>query len=104
MSEEKSGAAASFRATVPDCASLHPGYEAGLPASRELPLVRRVIRLIHRKLVHGRLPQMLGKALRRQIDLTFGDALGEGGVEIEHRAVHAEQRAQPVQFSGVAPL
>ena len=26
MSEEKSGAAASFRAAVPDCASLHPGY------------------------------------------------------------------------------
>ncbi|MGY4496622.1 hypothetical protein ACVWYH_000549 [Bradyrhizobium sp. GM24.11] len=47
---------------------------------------------------------MLGEARRCQIDLAFGDALGERAVEVRDRTLHAEQRAQPLHFLCVTPL
>src|SRR5436305_11238007 len=91
-----------FRAVVPDYASLHPGYKARLPP--ELALVRGVVRLIDRELVHRRLPQMLGKARRCEIDITLGDAFCQRPVQISYRAVDSEQRTQPLHLPRIAAL
>src|SRR4051812_32620437 len=75
-----------------------------LPVSPQLALVRRVVRLIDRELVHRGRPQMLGKAWRCEIDLAARNTLGECAVELGHRALHAEQPAQPPYLRSIAPL
>src|SRR5688572_1277932 len=72
--------------------------------SVQLPLVRSIIRLIDRELVHRGLPQMLRQSRRLQIGLALGDALGERAVEFGERAVHAEQLLQPRGLRGIALL
>ena len=56
----------------------------------QFPLVRRIVRLIDRELVHRGLPQMLGKARRLQIELAFRDPVGERAVEVSKRTLHAQ--------------
>ena len=70
----------------------------------QLPLVRRIVRLIDRELVHRGLPQMLRQPRRLQIDLAFCDLLRQRAVEFDQRAVGAEQLLQPRSFRRIAAL
>src|ERR1700704_6676108 len=72
--------------------------------SPQLALVRRVVRLIDRELIHRRRPQMLSEARRCEVHLTLRDAIGEYAVEIGDRSLHAEQRTQALHFLSVTPL
>ena len=65
--------------------------ERSLSLRPQLPLVRRIIRLIDGELVHRGLPQMLRQPRRLQIDLAFRDPVRQRAVEVEQRAVDAEQ-------------
>src|SRR4051794_24343557 len=75
-----------------------------LPAPPQLPLVRRVVRLVDGELVHRGRPQVLGKPWRCQIYLALGDPAGESAVEVGDITIDAEQCAQPLDLLRIARL
>src|SRR5262249_33473742 len=70
--------------------------------SPQLPLVRRVVRLIDGELVHRGLPEMRGEARRFQIDLAARDPACQFAVQIEQRAVNSKQLNQSGGFRRIA--
>src|SRR6476469_10457429 len=80
-----------------------PGMTTGL-LTPQLPLVRRVVRLIDGELVHRRLPQMFREPGRLEIDLTYCNFLRQRAVQFDQRAVRAEQLFQPRVLRRIPPL
>src|SRR5437588_7521055 len=70
----------------------------------QLPLVGRIIRLIDGELVNRGLPEMFCEPRRLQIDLALGDLLAERAIQLDQRAIRAEQLFQPRAFGSIAPL
>src|ERR1700733_6500166 len=70
----------------------------------QLPLVRRIIRLIDRELVHRGLPQMRSEPRRLQIGIALRDAVGEPAIEFAECALFAQQARQPRGFRRIAGL
>src|ERR1700694_3680173 len=74
------------------------------PFALQLPLIRRIVRLIDRELVHRGLPQMIGEPGRLQVEFAFRDTIGERAVELGERALLTQQSRQPLGFRGIAAL
>src|SRR6476646_5702789 len=71
----------------------HPGMTARellSAVTSQLPLVRRIVRLVDGELVHGGLPEMIGKPGRLQVEFAVRDTVGERAVEFGERAPHAQ--------------
>src|SRR5436190_761955 len=64
----------------------------------QLPLVGPIVRLVDGELVHRGLPEMLGQPRRLQIDFAFCNFLRQRAVQLDQRAVRAEQLFQPRGF------
>ena len=70
----------------------------------QLPFVRRIVRLIDRKLVHGRLPEMFREPRRLQINLAVCYLFRQRAIQFNQRTIRAKQLLEPRGLRGITPL